>query len=252
MKHFNTQVTRQNKISPDYYELTFSWNETVPEAGQFFTLNCWEESDPLLRRPFAFSGFSSKKKEASMIYQLRGKGTRRISNLKEGDSLDLLGPLGTPFPAPEGKHPVLIGGGIGTGPMVFLANSLAQKGLEPLLVLGFRSKPFIPELNLHSSVELVISTDDGSSGFQGNVVDYLSQRKNTAEQCYCCGPHPMLKSCHFWALDQNIPCYVSMEEIMACGIGACQGCAVEVTLPQKFVRVCKEGPVFDSRIIKWT
>jgi len=252
MTQYMAEVRGQKQLSPDYYELSFSWKGDKPLPGQFLTVKCWEESAPLLRRPFAFSAYSPELGEASIIYQKRGQGTKRMTTLKRGDSLDVLGPLGKPFPEGSGNKPSLIGGGIGTGPILFLANSLKRKGHFPRLILGFRQASLVPELSLEEGVDLFLCTDDGSRGFKGNVVDFLNKEPSAVEEIFCCGPHPMLKGCHLWALDHHIPCFVSVEEIMACGIGACQGCAIPVHLPQEYLRVCKDGPVFDSRIIKWT
>lgn len=252
MTQYMARVTGQKSLSPDYYELSFSWEGLSPMPGQFLTLKCWEESSPLLRRPFAFSAYSEEKKEASIIYQKRGHATGRMTSLKQGDELDVLGPLGNPFPAASGKNPSLVGGGIGTGPILYLANYLKRKGLSPRLILGFRNESLIPELQLEKDLKLFLCTDDGSRGFKGNVVDFLSTDSGAVEDIFCCGPHPMLKGCHDWAVEHEVPCAVSVEEIMACGIGACQGCAIQVHHPREYFRVCKDGPVFDSRIIKWT
>lgn len=252
MTQYMAEVRGQKQLSPDYYELSFSWKGVPPQPGQFLTVKCWEESAPLLRRPFAFSAFSAEKSEASIIYQKRGHGTKRMTTLNKGDSLDVLGPLGNPFPEASCQSPSLIGGGIGTGPILFLANSLKRKGLSPRLILGFRNAELVPELAMEEGLDLFLCTDDGSKGFKGNVVDFLNKEPSSVEAIYSCGPHPMLKGCHLWAVKHNILCYVSVEEIMACGIGACQGCAIPVHHPREYFRVCKDGPVFESRIIKWT
>lgn len=252
MRQFYSTIISQKLLAPEYYEMRFSWDKgEEPQPGQFFTLAGWPGSDPLLRRPFAFSGYDPVPREASMIYQLRGKATGYLTRLKEGMELNFLGPLGNVFPVKQ-KTSIIVGGGIGTGPVVYFANHLSRMGIKPLLVLGYRTASMIPELHLEPDVELILTTDDGTSGFQGTVVDYLKTTEVSDGVLYSCGPYPMLKACHQWALEKDLPSYVSMEEIMACGIGACQGCAVEVTLPQKYLRVCKEGPIFDSRIIQWT
>lgn len=245
------KVLKNNLIAKDYYELEFTWDgDNAPKPGQFLTLK--PEGISLLRRPFAFSGF--KNDSASIIYKTVGNATREFSKLREGEIISILGSLGKPFNKPSNRA-VLVAGGIGLGPMVFTANSFAEDGLNPLLIVGARDKSFIPELNLHKNVEVVICTDDGSMGFKGNVTQYLeTEGKEVLSNCeiLACGPHIMLEACHQLALKNNITCQVSLEEMMACAVGACYGCVVETTTETKYQRVCKDGPVFNSREIKWT
>lgn len=254
MKQFKTKVIDCQKVSVDYYELSFTWKGPAPSPGQFLTLICWENSTPLLRRPFALSAYDISSKTASLIFQKRGPATEIMTRLIHGDDIDVLGPLGGIFPPSlNGKRPVIVGGGIGTGPVLFLAAYMASQGMRPLLVLGFRDKEYVPRVHLPVGCETVVCTDDGSAGFKGNVVEYLKTREEelSSAHFYGCGPHPMLKGLHNLALEKDAPCSVSVEEVMACGIGACQGCAIPVTTEEKFLRVCKEGPVFDSRILVW-
>lgn len=245
------KVVKNSLIANDYYELVFSWDEkNKPEPGQFLTIKPVGLS--LLRRPFAFSDYRDGK--ASIIYKTVGDATKGVSELKEGDSVDILGPLGVPFQTPK-KRPLLIAGGVGLGPMIFTANDLADKGRNPLLIIGARDKSLIPEMDLADSVKTFICTDDGSMGFKGNVVQFLeSDGKEylTDSEILGCGPHIMLKSCHNLGLKHDIQCQVSLEEMMACGVGACYGCVVETTADEKYKRVCKDGPVFNSREIIWT
>lgn len=243
------KVLKNDLIARDYYELEFSWDEANrPEPGQFLTLK--PEGISLLRRPFAFSGYSNGK--ASIIYKTVGPATKEFSRLKPEDSVSVLGPLGIPFSKPA-KRPILVAGGIGLGPMIFTAEHYAEKGLKPMLIVGARDKSYIPELNLNKDIELIICTDDGSMGFKGNVVQFM-ESVNISEECeiLACGPHIMLKSSHDYSVKNNIRCQVSMEEMMACAVGACYGCVVETTTDVKYKRVCKDGPVFDSREIVWT
>jgi len=139
--------------------------------------------------------------------------------------------------------------------MIFTANELAKEGLKPILIIGARDKGFIPEIDVDPCVEVLYCTDDGSLGFKGNVTQYLeSEGKKYLEnsEILACGPHVMLKACHNLSLKYNLQCQVSLEEMMACGIGACYGCVVETTFDEKYKRVCKDGPVFNSREIIWT
>lgn len=245
------KVLKNSLIAKDYYELEFSWDlENRPEPGQFLTLK--PEGLPLLRRPFAFSGY--KDGSASIIYKTVGEATKEFSRLRIGESVSVLGSLGRAFKTPK-KRALLIAGGIGLGPMVFTANSYAESGLNPVLIVGARDKSFIPELDLHKNIKLVICTDDGSMGFKGNVTQYLEKDGKelvSNSEILACGPHIMLKACHDFAVKNSIECQVSLEEMMACAVGACYGCVVETIDEVKYKRVCKDGPVFNSREILWT
>lgn len=244
-------VVKNELIANDYFELVFTWDEKFkPEPGQFLTIK--PEGLSLLRRPFAFSNYNDG--TASIIYKTVGDATREFSKLSEGDSVSILGPLGKPFDKPN-KAPILVAGGIGLGPMIFTANRFANQGLKPLLVIGSRDKNFIPKMDLHPDVTIKVCTDDGSMGFKGNVVQYLETEGKSYlsdAEILCCGPHIMLKACHELSLKTDIICQVSLEEMMACAIGACYGCVVETTFEEKYKRVCKDGPVFNSREIIWT
>jgi dihydroorotate dehydrogenase electron transfer subunit len=139
--------------------------------------------------------------------------------------------------------------------MVFAANWLVAKGYKPVLVLGFRSKDWVPKVALSPDVQLVITTEDGSEGYRGNPIEYLKEEQwaqKTAPFLWSCGPHGLLAAAHDYALSENIPDHVAVEQIMACGVGACAGCTIEVTDQREVVRVCTEGPVFRGEVIRWT
>lgn len=261
MKQFDSTVINLETIAEDYYLLTFPWMaDSTPTAGQFLTIRTTGLSTPLLRRPFALSSFDKKNKTASIIFQKRGDGTKIMSHLKQGDQLDILGPLGNSFSDYTSKcdnanlKHVIVAGGIGTGPMLYLAEEMKECGIEPLLIVGCRTKSLVPFSCFNKDIETVICTDDGSYGFQGNVIDYMksNDKLNSDLAIYCCGPEPMLKGCHTYAEKTNNTCYVSLEQMMACGIGACMGCTCETKGKRKYARVCKDGPVFNSSEVKWT
>lgn len=255
MKQFAATLLRLEKIAQDYYEARFTWPRDLraPLPGQILSIRVEDSTAPLLRRPFALSSFDKERLEAGIIFQKRGPGTELLSLHKAGDSLDVLGPRGFGFTAPEeGRRPVIVGGGIGTGPLVFLANELERKGHKPLLVLGFRTHGMVPQLSLNPGVELVMATDDGSFGYHGNPLMYLRDQGAGGKPAYYgCGPHGLLEGLHVLALEQECPCQVSLEEVMACIVGACAGCVCETTDHRKMVRVCTEGPVFDAKVVKW-
>lgn len=254
MKQFKSEITSNIQLCDEYYQISFTWPEDMPPpgAGQFFTIRVNNGLTPLLRKPFAFSAF--KNNQAEMIYQIRGTGTKLLAEKKAGSKVDILAPLGNTFSEPEkGKHPVLIAGGIGTGPIFYFAEYLQSKGYNPLVVAGYRTQSLVPEKAVPQDIKTIICTDDGSMGFKGNTIQYVKTLDNLENTLlYACGPNVMLKAASDLAEEYDIPCEVSMEEYMACGIGACMGCVVKVKTDKQFLRVCKDGPVFDGRIIEWT
>jgi dihydroorotate dehydrogenase electron transfer subunit len=260
MKNIKSKILSQKSIAQGYMEMTFSWSDDceTPQPGQFLTIKIQEQPIPLLRRPFALSAYNEAEKSASIIYQVRGTGTEILASLKEGDPLDVLSPLGNSFTMPsEENTALLVAGGIGLGPILYFARELDKAGNSPLLVFGCRDKSLIPDLPPLKNGRIQFCTDDGSEGFHGSSVDYLNSLNSSKMEnayLYSCGPTGMLKACHNFAVSKDIPCETAMEEMMACGVGACMGCVVELVEDQekKFARVCKDGPVFQSRIIKWT
>ncbi len=256
MKQYLSPLISNSSICASIYLLEFILPgiEERPEAGQFFTIKINDLSVPLLRRPFAFSGFNSVDNRAFCIYEVRGAGTNILSSLGKGALLDIIGPLGKPFPFPKrGERALLVAGGIGLGPIIFLADSLRECGIEYRLVFGCGSAPKIPHPVL-TGRNALICTDDGSFGFHGNTVDFLKSIATSIsddEILYCCGPEAMLIGCCRFAADRRLRCFVSVEQVMACGVGACMGCTVKVRDDRQFVRVCKEGPVFECGEIAW-
>jgi len=256
MQQYESAVISNRELCHSLCELEFSMDQTTekPLPGQFFTVRVTDSSLPLLRRPFAFAGFDAAQGRARCIYQVRGAATKLLSAMKPDTPLDIIGPLGRPFPLPQpNERPVLIAGGIGLGPVLFLFDLLRSRGDDVRMVFGGRSKEYVPS-SLFENSDTVICTDDGSCGFHGTVVDYLATiGPSPADPAllYCCGPQPMLRACHEFASRRSLRCFVSVEQVMACGVGACMGCAVRVNDGRGFVRACKEGPVFDSGEIAW-
>lgn len=252
------RILAHRETARGYFELQLGHSEPLiphPRPGQFCAVLPPRFPSPLLRRPLAYSGAEST--AFSFIYAVLGEATRDLAELQRGDEIDWIGPLGSPFPPPPGgKRPVLAAGGIGLGPILFLADHLADAGEEPLLILGARDKGHIPDIHTHPKVELRLCTDDGSAGIHGTVIDGITPDDLSGTAFYCCGPHPMMAAVHRLCEEHGCPCWVSMEEVMACGVGACQGCAVPVIPPDglegpAYRRACLEGPVFSSRDIAW-
>lgn len=225
------------------------------QAGQFLMLNCG--GDTSLRRPISLADFDGER--VRMIYSLRGKGTRLLSEMREGDSLDAIGPLGHGYTCYEGKKSLLVGGGLGIYPLLPLAK--IYKGRAQAL-LGFRSAPLINFTDEFAACGTGCSviTDDGSSGRGGYVTELLREYLEGGgfDIVYVCGPRPMMAGAAKLARQFGVKCEVSMEERMACGIGACYGCVCRTLFKsnegvegESYKRVCKDGPVFDAEEIIW-
>ncbi len=256
MIQIQSKIRQTKQISVDFFELTFDWTGPRPTPGQFFTIRVSTLTDPLLRRPFAFAGCAPDAKSATMIYQRRGPATTLLAGLGQGETFDMIGPLGNGFSlSGSAARSLLVAGGVGLGPILFLAGELEKAGAPATFVFGARNARAVPELAEFRELKPVICTDDGSEGFHGTAVDYLrTLDSSTISQSllYCCGPNPMLQACHKLAVKHDIACQVSMEQIMACGVGACMGCVIKTTTEPGYARVCTEGPVFDSREVLWS
>ena len=245
-------VLSQREISPGIFDLTLK-TEHIAEnasAGQFVSLYC-NDGSRLLPRPISICGTGPEKGSLRLVYRVTGKGTgtEEFSKLKKGDTIRAEGPLGNGFStdiSPE-KTVMIIGGGIGIPPMLMTAERISA---GKKIILGYRDDLFLLD-EFEKLGEVYASTEDGSYGTHGNVLDVIRGKDIKADLIYACGPRPMLKALKAWAEEEKIPCYLSMEERMACGIGACLACvcASAEKDPHTNVqnkRVCKEGPVFLS------
>lgn len=238
------------------------------EPGQFIHIRVNDGTEPLLRRPFGVHKVNSKSFE--ILYEVVGKGTGILSKKRAGEYLDVIGPLGNGFNYRTGRPAILVAGGMGTAPLVFLAEKL--KGIESLVLIGAKTKEYITceKEFCKLGCDVKTATDDGSKGFRGKVTDLLrdvlrksaiTQELNNSITLYACGPHAMLKEVAQIAHKNKIPCQVSLEELFACGVGACLGCAVKVRqrtngltnqrIDGTYKLVCKDGPVFDACEISW-
>lgn len=243
-------VISQESIAADIYSMWIQ-TERIAEAavpGQFISVYT-EDGSKLLPRPISLCEIEGEKGRLRIVYRVTGAGTgtEAFSHLQAGDVVDVMGPLGNGFPMEEGKNKkvFLIGGGIGVPPMLELAKRLDA---EKQLVMGYRDELFLTD-DLKQYGDLVIATEDGSAGTKGNVLDAIHENKLCADLIYACGPTPMLRALKQYAQEKSIPCYVSLEERMACGIGACLGCVCQTREKDAHsnvhnARVCKDGPVF--------
>ena len=216
----------------------------ISQPGQFVNFY-FENSIRIFPRPFSIAGVEGE--NLRILYKRIGPQTLQMSLGQPGDLVRLLGPLGNTFPESKGTA-LLVGGGLGVAPLLFLYDHLNRKGMDCRLFYGGRTKTQIPYSCLPGN-QLIIATDDGSVGFGGNVVDCLLNEIEPLPRpftVYACGPEKMLESLIDLAGEKGFPLYVSLEKIMACGLGLCQGCAVRSSNEQEqhYKLVCKDGPVF--------
>jgi len=221
--------------------------------GQFLHIRVTDGVDHLLRRPISLCKVKGMedKKAIGVAYRVGGKGTKLLAKKKIGDTLDVLGPLGKGFKIHgDDKHALLVGGGIGVPPMVELADQLTQRGIKVTSIIGFQSQNIailIEELGQYG--EVLVATNDGTLGIQGFVTDYMTDELlATADRFYACGPTPMLKAVQA-KMAGKVEGYLSLEERMGCGIGACMACVTSCLMEDGSVgykKVCKEGPVFPA------
>ena len=243
----NGKVLSQDELSKDIYSI---WIKTdiakTTKPGQFVNVYTKDPSK-LLPRPISICEVG--KDSIRLVYRVTGEnaGTKEFSNLKTGDDIKVLGPLGNGFPT-DSKSTILIGGGIGIPPMFETAKQLDG---EKIIVLGFRDSNTFLANELESHGKVYIAVEDGSIGTKGNVLDAIRENKLSAKRILACGPTPMLRAVKKYAAENNIECFLSLEEKMACGIGACLACTckssdIDSHSKVKNKRVCTEGPVFNA------
>lgn len=248
------EVTRNHHITDDYFALYLKCPVELPQVfpGQFAEVLVSNSTTTYLRRPFSIYDADYGKNELSLLIKKVGDGTAALSKLKEGDMLNLVYPLGNSFSLPAGEKALLIGGGVGIAPMLLLSKHLQEKGYKPDVLIGGRTSNDIVEPEKYKPFgEVFITTDDGSAGEKGMVTQHsvFSGNVNQYSIIYACGPDPMMKAVARLAASHNIPCEISLENTMACGIGACLCCVVETVDGNK--TTCIEGPVFDTRRLKF-
>ncbi len=216
--------------------------------GQFFNIQVTETLYPLLRRPFSICDVEGS--SLYFMYKVVGEGTKIMSELKSGEKINLLGPLGNSFVIDNNiDHHIIIGGGIGIAPFPFLIRQFSDNQKYSVL-FGVRNKNEAHEYGLKN---IHYSSDDGTIGFHGNTVQllekHLAEIKSDKIKIFACGPNPMLKALKKLALENNIECEVSMESAMACGFGICQGCPIEYKDEESYKLICKDGPIFNVQDI---
>lgn len=253
----NTQIKllKKENLKQDILKFTCLAPEIAKEVlpGQFIEIRVSKTFEPFLRRPISIHNVDKENGTIEFFFQIRGRGTEFLSQVEEGELIDVIGPLGDGvFDLKNCKNIAIIGGGIGIFPLYELAKTAINQNVNTNVYLGFRNKDFVILEEEFSKVsnELIIATDDGSYSKNGYAIDYLKEdvQKLNIDGIFACGPLPMLQRVKEFAESQNIYCQISLEEIMGCGIGACLGCAVKYKTETEdtFKRVCKEGPVFNA------
>lgn len=243
-------VLSQSKIAPGIYDM---WIETGIAAdarpGQFICVYPRDKST-LLPRPISICEVREDRRALRIVYRVAGQGTAEFSGYREGEPVSVMGPLGNGFPleAAEGKRVFLMGGGIGVPPILELAKELPVPGQ---IIVGYRDGRLFLKEDLEKYGRVYIATEDGSAGTRGNVMDAIAANDLQADVIFACGPMPMLRAIKAYAQEKGIPAYISLEEHMACGVGACLGCVVKTAQVHHHTnvnnaRICTDGPVFEA------
>ena len=244
-------VIEQKMIADGICSMWLDAKEVAVQAkpGQFISVYSNDKSR-VLPRPISICEIDREKGTLRSVDRVVGNGPEEFSKAEAGDSFEILGPLGNGFPIEEakGKKVLMIGGGIGVPPMLQTAKEIEG---EAIIVSGYRNQDLFLKEELESAGTLFIATEDGSVGTKGNVVDAIRENQIEADMMFACGPKPMLRALKNYALEKGIPCWISMEEKMACGVGACLACVcqskdVDSHSHVHNKRICKDGPVFLS------
>ena len=252
------EIVQNEQLSGDTIRLTVRSPEIAAAAqpGQFVMIRVSDGFEPLLRRPLSIHSLSADKTCFSLLFKVVGRGTKMLAGLTPGDSLDVIGPLGRWFDLRFSGPVCLIGGGMGIAPLYFAARQLAETDRSVVrdhVLLGARNRE-----EMHDFVEkfsalgflVQVATDDGSMGHHGFIPDLLEPLLATVDQVYTCGPHPMMRGIVSKCFQADTACQVSLETLMACGLGACLGCTV-TGAEGNYLHVCQHGPVFNSREVAW-
>lgn len=250
MKVAPMKLVIKRHLAKDVYEMTLQGDisEAITSPGQFVHVQTGSDSE-LLRRPISIASYNLEQALCTIIFRVDGKGTARLAGLKEGATLDVLGPLGNGFSlnrAIEKGKAILVGGGIGVPPLYGLSQALTAVGVEVEHILGFMTKDAVFYEELFSKLgNTQVTTDDGTHGYHGRVTDLMNKDSGNDTVIYTCGPTPMLRALNNRYGHQDL--YLSLEQRMGCGVGACFACVTAVTDPDDdrgYRKICSDGPVF--------
>ncbi|MBC7288553.1 MAG: dihydroorotate dehydrogenase electron transfer subunit [Armatimonadetes bacterium] len=260
MHQLAAAVINNERVADEHFLLTLHAPQIAEAAqpGQFVHVRVGQTYDPLLRRPFSILRADRSAGLIWILLKVVGRGTKLLAQVGPGSQLDLIGPLGNVFPTPTAARGdvILCAGGVGVAPIIFLADHFQEhcRGIHIVSIFGAASDGALAcwlELAARSD-EFYVTTEDGCAGEQGLATDllarYLTERSFAA--VYACGPRPMLAAAAHLCAKAGVPCFVSLEQFMGCGVGACLGCAVPAAVGG-YVRVCTDGPVFSASAIDW-
>ncbi len=255
-RYLNGIVAEKSDLGGGITELWLMVPEIAAQAvpGQFVALYC-KDGSRLLPRPISICDVDEERQKLRLVFRTAGEGTKELAATRVFDSIPLLGPLGNGYPQTAGERPLLVGGGIGIPPMLFLAKQLKQQGRDVSVVLGYRDSRMFLAQDFAACASVYVATDDGSAGTKGTVLDAIRAEGLAFDWLGACGPMPMLRGIKALSEERNVPAYLSLEERMACGVGACLGCVCKTKDVDGHShvhnrRICKEGPVFDAQEVE--
>ena len=247
------KVIENKRLSKDFFIIELEGNTKIPDLkpGQFIQVRVDGSPETFLRRPISIHDVDYVKNTLKILIQIVGKGTETLSKVVYGDTLNIIYPLGNSFSLPaNGKKILLIGGGCGIAPLLFLGRHLKSNGFIPDILLGFRNKDRIIEFEEYLKIgNVFVTTEDGSMGEKGYVTTHSIFSTHKYDMIYCCGPDMMMKAIADFSKKKEIACEVSLENLMACGIGACLCCVVDTIRGN--LCTCIDGPVFNINDLKW-
>lgn len=255
--NIKAELVSKQQLKSDIFKFSVKAPEitSISKPGNFIEIRVTDNIEPFLRRPISIYNVKKEDGILEFIFQIKGKGTKILAKKQEGELVDIIGPLGYgTFKYEKYNNIAIIGGGIGVFPLYELAKCAKKDGKHVNIYLGFRNKDVVLLEKEFKDVcnNITITTDDGSYSKKGFAINYLKNdiAKGKIDSIYACGPLPMLKSVQKLAIENNIPCQISLEEKMGCGLGVCLGCAVKTSKSTidnpKYFHVCKAGPVFEA------
>lgn len=250
MKQLSVPILSIEKIAKATYQIDMRLEKDHLEKikpGQFIHIRVNQGSEFMLRRPISVADVDLKLNKLSVIFKVFGRGTEQLTQLKANDLIDLIIPCGNGYPIDtiNYNHALLVGGGVGVPPLYYLAKSLVARGVKVTTIIGFQTKEEIFYLDKFSELgEVFVTTNDGSFGTQGYVTEILKQEDLNFDYYFSCGPAPMLKAVKNYL--HYFPGYISLEERMGCGIGACYACVVKTEDGKAQKKICTDGPVFQA------
>ena len=264
MNLVSCSVVSNHEVSAGNFLITLQVPRSFarPQPGQFVHLRVGEDIEPLLRRPYSLEGFTERGalRAVRIYFSVVGRGSGVLARQGKGTKLDLIGPLGIGFTPRPRRVPILVAGGRGVAPLLFLSRRLRERKRPYVFLFGARSRAELYGVREIRGGRLHLATDDGSIGYEGSVLDLLEREWTEAghtpltAEIFTCGPHGLLHAISDFARERGIRCEASLEGPMACGVGACRGCPVPL-LPgpgsERYPAMCVEGPVMDATIVDW-